>query len=371
MNRLVKASHSNIGGKMKRTNPRSLILFLCFAAVFLSLTLAALAQGEAQRQVFKKGDRVLASPSGLKDEKYWRRCTVTEVHNFVPKRAYSVVCEPESAGGSPSSFLVKEDYVKAAPAQAAAANPNNDAAENNQPAGNQPTMPNQQMQFKVGDRVEVDVIMSRNPQNSIYKKGTVTAVNEADKSYVVAVDPLPGKLPQPYQIPVRDYGRHWIRPVQGADNAPKILTEKLRTDESGTVLADRELSDCEHLNHGGRNGSPPPVELLKKLIRCLYEKPSPVGQDGATTMDINEFTIGAPHRWRLYEDMGQGTANTLVYPVHVKWNMKTFYRTRDVQVTGKEGTFTCFADATNLWQCGSAAGPRKDGTTREIMVKKE
>ena len=87
-------------------------------------------------------------------------------------------------------------------------------------------------------------------------------------------------------------------------------------------------------------------------------------------MDITEFTIGAPHRWRLYEDMGQGTANTMVYPVHVKWNMKTFYRTRDVEVLGKEGTFTCFADATNLWQCGSAAGPRKDGTTQEIMVKK-
>ena len=31
-----------------------------------------------------------------------------------------------------------------------------------------------QMQFKVGDRVEIDIIMQRNPQTSVYKKGTIT-----------------------------------------------------------------------------------------------------------------------------------------------------------------------------------------------------
>jgi ribosomal protein L21E len=369
MNRLGKASHSNIGGTMKRTDHRSLILFLLFLITFLALTLVASAQGEAQRQVFKKGDRVLASPYSMKDEKYWRRCTVTEVHNFVPKRAYAVECEPESAGGSPSSFLVKEDWVKAAPAHAAA-NPNNEVAENNQPAGNQPTAQNQQMQFKVGDRVEIDVIMAGNPQNSIYKKGTVTEVDEAGKSYVVAVDPLPGKLPQSYRILVRDYGKHWIRPIQGADTAPKILVEKLRTDENGTVLADRPLLDCENLNRKGRNGAPPPVELAKKMIRCLIEKPSEPGADGARTMDITGITMGAPHRWRVYVDIGQGNANTLVYPFHAKFNQKTFYRTRNVLVTDREDNFTCFVDATNLWQCGYASGVKKEGKTQEIMVQK-
>src|SRR5260370_40736308 len=158
-----------------------------------------------------------------------------------------------------------------------------------------------------------------------------------------------------------------FRSLGGA--APKIATEKLRVDENGTVLADRELVDCENIKHGGRNGSSPPVDLAKKLIRCLYEKPSPVGQDGATTRDIDEFTIGAPHRWRTYIDMGQGTANTLVYPVHVKYADKTFYRTRNVLQTDIEGTFTCFCDAVNLWQCGYASGPHKDGKTQEIVVK--
>src|SRR5439155_16117572 len=104
--------------------------------------------------------------------------------------------------------------------------------------------------------------------------------------------------------------------------------------------------------HGGRNGSPPPPELTRNLIRCLYEKSSKVGQDGAVTMDITDLVIGEPHLWRTDIDSGQGTSRTLVYPVHVKWNMKTFYRSRNIQVTDKEMTFTCFADALNLWQCG-------------------
>jgi hypothetical protein len=96
---------------MRPPNPRSLFVLLCAAAIFPALMLAAHAQ-DGQRQVFKKGDRVLASPSGLKDEKYWRPCTVTEVHDFVPKKAYSITCDPQTKGGSPSSFMVNEDWVK-------------------------------------------------------------------------------------------------------------------------------------------------------------------------------------------------------------------------------------------------------------------
>jgi hypothetical protein len=231
----------------------------------------------------------------------------------------------------------------------------------------------QPMQFKVGDRVEIDVIMAGAPERSMYKKGTVVAVDEKDKAYVVDVDPFPGKLPQHYRIPVRDYGKYWIRAATGggaANTAPVVATDKLRVDDNGTVLADREILDCEHLTHTGRNGSPLPSDLARKLIRCTIERPSQPGMDGAQIMDITEFTPGAARRWKLYEDMGQGSLNTLVYPVHVKWNQKTFYRTRNVAVTDKEGMFTCFVDNTNLWQCGSAAGPRKDGTTQEIRVTK-
>ncbi len=226
------------------------------------------------------------------------------------------------------------------------------------------------MQYKVGDRIEIDTMMSRNPQMSVYKKGTITAVDVKDKSYIVSVDPLPGQLPQVYRMPVRDYGPHWIRPIAGGGShaAPHIASAKLRTDANGTVLANRPILDCVNLPHTGRNGAPPPASLATKLIRCLYEKPSSPGMDGATTMDVAGLTIGSPHRWRVYQDLGQGASNTLVYPAYVKWTMETFYRTRNELTTGREGTFTCFADTTNLWQCGSATGPRKAGTVQEILV---
>jgi hypothetical protein len=234
----------------------------------------------------------------------------------------------------------------------------------------------QSPKFKEGDRVE----FSENnaclgTQYAIPKKGTIIKVdkgsfifNEWTGAYTVEEDPLPGRTPRIVSRPLRSE-QCGFRLLGGA--GPAILTEKLRVDENNTVLADRALLDCERLNHAGRNGQPPPPELLKKVIRCLpgNEHPSPVGQDGATTMDITEFTIGAPHRWRLYIDMGQGTPNTLVYPVHVRWNTKRFLRDRNVQVTDREATFTCFADADNLWQCGYAEGPHKDGRTQEIVVK--
>jgi hypothetical protein len=112
---------------MKRNN--LLLPNLFFLLTFLIVCFQSL---HAQ-QVFKVGDRVMISPSGLKDEKYWRPGTVTEVHNFTPKKAYSVTCDPESAGGNPSSFLVNADWIKPLKEQK-----NTEVKNNNQPKNNQP-----------------------------------------------------------------------------------------------------------------------------------------------------------------------------------------------------------------------------------------
>jgi hypothetical protein len=82
----------------------------CMSLIFLAAAVMPIAAW-AQRTNFKVGDRVSASPLSLKDERYWRKCTVTEVHNFA-KKAYSLTCEPETRGGSSSSFLVNEDWVR-------------------------------------------------------------------------------------------------------------------------------------------------------------------------------------------------------------------------------------------------------------------
>lgn len=77
-------------------------------------------------------------------------------------------------------------------------------------------------------------------------------------------------------------------------------------------------------------------------------------------MDITAMTIGAPHRWRVYTDMGQGEPNTLVYPVQVKWNMKTFYRTRTIVTTDREGPSPASPTPRTS---GSAAAPPEHART--------
>ena len=84
----------------------------------------------AQGAPFRVGDRVQASPSSLADPKYWRACTVTQVHEFVPKRAYSLQCDAPPGGGAPSSFLVNQDWVRAAPANAPVASASATASAN-------------------------------------------------------------------------------------------------------------------------------------------------------------------------------------------------------------------------------------------------
>lgn len=224
--------------------------------------------------------------------------------------------------------------------------------------------------YKTGDRVEWEWIHGTNGVGQVWKKATIVAVDPgpggtASGSYTLRVDPLPGKAPEIYHIPIYTQDKV-LRPLAGP--APTIATDQLRVDENNTVLADRDILDCMNLEHSGRNGDRPPPELIKKLIRCLEERPSPRGQDGATTVDVTQLNIATPRKWVLYRDIGQGTANTMVYPVHATFNKKTFYRTRNIQVTGAEGSYTCFADKFNFWVCGIAAGPSKEGQRQEIMV---
>ncbi len=236
----------------------------------------------------------------------------------------------------------------------------------------------QSPKFKVGDRVEVDINMSNTPSYASWKKGTVTSViTDTDKVYIIEIDPLPGKLAQSTRIPIRPYAEGWIKPLEGNGNGgqaagdiPRAQTENLQVDDHGTVLADRELLDCAHINQPhARNGSPLPVALAKKLIRCLCERPSDIGSDGARTMDIVEFEPKASRRWIYNEDRGSGaTAQTIVYPIRVKWNQKVFYRSYNETQTGNERIFTCFVDG-DIWYCGSAQFI-KDGEKRQIKVVK-
>src|SRR2546423_10910782 len=67
-----------------------------------------------------------------------------------------------------------------------------------------------QPKFKTGDRVDFDVLETSNPENAMWKKATIIDLKTVtlsasiiQTSYIVQVDPLPGKVPDVYSIPVR------------------------------------------------------------------------------------------------------------------------------------------------------------------------
>jgi hypothetical protein len=232
-------------------------------------------------------------------------------------------------------------------------------------------------QFKVGDRVEVDIlhVSTSSPEDTqVWKKGTVAEIDLRPgyrPNYVVQLDPLPGQLPESTRIPVTRNAteRVWIRSGGGA--APKIETENLRVDENDTVLADREVLDCQELEQPpARNGSPLPAELAKKLIRCAcQEHPSSAGGQGATTVDITAFKFGAARRWNVRVDTGAGgSLETIVYPVRATYTTKSFYREQNKVTANREQLFACHVDV-DRWICGPDQ-VLKEGQQTRIQVMK-
>ncbi len=332
---------------------------------------------------YKVGDRVEVDTMQSSDPRNARYKKATIVGIDDADKAYFVTVD--GAGGRKDRYIIRDyaaHWIRDIQGGDAGAKPNdkpNDKPDvtappnnagppdaNNAPANNQP----QGLKYKVGDRVEVDIIHAENPANAQWKKGTITEVNTgvSSRAYTVQVDPLPGKVPSSEHVAFRDEDRH-LRPFGGA--APKIESDKLRVDENNTVLADRELLDCENLQRGpARNGQRPPAELIKKIIQCTLEHPSKVGGDGATTMDIREFIPGAARKWDRTEDRSiDGTLDTLVFPYHVKYETKTFLRHWNESQTGNERSFNCYVTG-NEWFCSFAADGLKYGVIKKVPVQK-
>ena len=160
------------------------------------------------------------------------------------------------------------------------------------------------------------------------------------------------------------------RPEIKDNNQPAEKTNKNKTANTKKGqrdfddLADREILACDFKQPSAKNGSAPPPELAKKLIRCKFEKHANPGEDGAATVDINEFQIGKSRQWRIREDFGDGDQNTIVYPILVSWTWKTFYQSRTA-ITESTDVFNCFVNSFNKWECG--LGKRvKEGQTKSI-----
>ena len=290
------------------------------------------------------------------------------------------------AGPKPTAFL--------RPLAGADTQPPNADQPNNNPAPNQPNPPANNGaaggKYKKGDCVDFDVLETGDATRAEWKPGEIVDVQNVKLSstqtqltYVVQLDqPGPSGLPQRFPIsqrlaeqgmtyagdPNRLTGFFRPRPCDG--NAPNIESGKLRMDANGTVLADRELLNCDNVKSGPAvNGQRPNSEMVKQLIRCLWEQPSKPGQDGAEKVDILDLTPGPSHRWDRLIDMGSGASiDTIVYTFRVKYNVETFYHTYNQLDQNQQAIFSCFVGV-GKWQCGYYQRI-SDGEKKMIPVEK-
>lgn len=216
----------------------------------------------------------------------------------------------------------------------------------------------QQAKFKAGDRVEVDVrgslqdepkwvkakvievMMWQGKVSGVYVKtddGVAMTVKETDLRL------LTGETPTDIDTPTKNNQK----PIKPNDGEWKPIV-----DENNTVLADRELIDCDFENPTTSPTARPPVELLKKLIRCANERPASKGSDGAVTMDITKFVVGTPRRWVAGSDFGNGNANTIVYPIEVSYTLTKFYRSGNTR-TDYIWIYGCWVNNNRKWECGT------------------
>jgi hypothetical protein len=235
-----------------------------------------------------------------------------------------------------------------------------------------------QGKFKVGDRVECDAM-----QIGKWEKGTILPYGDYDNPdsanyYRVRLDRNPNESGTICQFKVTRLSNEPAKKdetdkkdePQEENPTPKNKDNgKLRVDENNTVLADRELLDCDNIEQKPtKNGARPDAKLLEKLIRCLYERPSEKGLDGARTVDLTPLQIGASRKWIPYQDIGSGgTPDTLVWAVKTTFTWRTFYRSRIEEVTSV-GVFNCYVNTFGEWQCGSA-GSKQKGETKNIPVQ--
>ena len=235
----------------------------------------------------------------------------------------------------------------------------------------------QEPQFQAGDRVEVDI------------RGSLQAAPDWVEAQIVevmrwngAISGIHVRLDDGRQMTVaaRDLRRAaGARPPaqpggqQGTVSASRPQVDPGRpatawrpiVDANNTVLADRPLIDCNFQQPRTTPNARPPVELLKRLIRCMNERPALMpGSDGAVTMDITRFVVGAPRRWVAGSGFGDGNANTTVWSIEVGYTKTIFYRSGNT-IQDIVWIYGCWVNNVRQWECGTNRRVR-EGPVRNV-----
>lgn len=170
---------------MINQNSQPLAMLLALIAI-IGLTLITQTQALAQDTTFAPGAEVMASPSMLKDDKYYRPCTVVKFDTTA--KSYLLRCDG-------TEYYVPVAYIRAAKAPAP---PEKDKAPNELPADKKDPVVGKQDKptpnkgaggFQVGERVMASPRMLKD--DKYYQPCTVISINPPN-SFGLRCDPFNG-----------------------------------------------------------------------------------------------------------------------------------------------------------------------------------
>lgn len=212
-----------------------------------------------------------------------------------------------------------------------------------------------QGKYKAGDRVECNTVGSSEPKYEKYfEKGTVLPFRDNDQPdgswYRVKADS--NKVEYYCKI-------EHIRPIALANASQPNKVETIgaadkRSTMGNETLVKGDFVECPVKQKQVKNGARPDGELFKKIILCKKgEKAVEEGDEGAVRVEISAIQIGASRPWRYSQDLGNGKAGTIVYPVKATYTVKTFYRTATEVEEGWVRILNFYVNAFGEWQIGS------------------
>jgi hypothetical protein len=222
--------------------------------------------------------------------------------------------------------------------------------------------------FKIGDNVQC------RPMGSQWYSGKVTGL--VNGGYKVLVDG------HEYTVPDDEHsGSSRIKPGGGeagnaaagngtaAGDASAVGTGQdnsgSRVQTEGTIQGERPCIDCSAGGPAGKNGDSPPVEALKRLLQCIWEKPALPGSDGAVTVAVRALTPtgkrlngdGQRDTGRRFTDPLTSNPSTVIYMFDGSYVKKTFYRYRTQIDDTTHQVFEAFVGTDGKWHLQHASGP--------------
>ncbi len=301
-------------------------LFAAIAVVMVTFTLSSFTM--AQNGSYKNGDRVEVdvNMSSQPENISWEKATIVEVMTWQGRISGVYV---KTDGGRELTVGVKHLRPLSEAAKAPAGNTQADPPQRNDPSNNGVQT---RAEFKVGDRVEIDSIMARDPKRSSWIKATVTAVDLKNKRYIVMRDNL-----MEMSILIRP-DHVWIRHLNDGSKTPEFPT-------------------CEFYKNYPKvsNTASPSAALFKAVIFDRYNSVNRFYDFGLVFEDLK---MGAAYknrgRGQGRKDVDPAPIGATIYPLKTK----LISCEKDINSTFRSewtNEFSCYKSRFGEWVCNNSA----------------